>query len=194
MGFLKTIGLSLFAIGLTATQSLATDCSHWQIGRSADRTLPPLSVPAAQIGRALSARDMNDGVQFKSWMKGGDLWLDITRYPGEVTAAVGPRSVMQAGRLAGPGFRRLVLADQGRGVFSIDEPNLRAIGCQFVWNQQGGQNPIALMRMLFQSMRYYESGQPLSNGFNGSLMGDTSLALGLSTKVFMPGWAMSAVQ
>lgn len=194
MQVIRTIQATVL-LGLMASgPANATDCSSWSIGRSTEAYLAPLSVPPAKIGAYLSASQYAGGVKFKSWMKGKELWLDITDYPGSASAAMGPSSVMQVGRLAGPGFTKLVLADGGKGVFSVDEPALRSIGCQFIWGHKGGQNPIALMRMLFRSMKSYQTGQPLSTGFTGALLPDTNLALQINNKVFMPGWALSAVK
>lgn len=188
------IASTFLATLMIAGPAGATDCSGWSIGRSTEDYLEPLSVPPRHIGAYLSASRFSDGVKFKSWMKGDELWLDITEYPGSTTAAAGPRAVMQVGRLAGPGFTRLVLADRGQGVFVFDEPDIRAIGCQFIWGREGGQNPIALLRMMYRSMKYYQSGQPVSTSFTGALLPDTSLALNIGSKVFMPGWALSALK
>ncbi len=45
------------------------------------------------------------------------------------------------------------------------------------WGREGGQNPIALMRDLYKSMRHYETDQLITTHFKGLLLGDTDLAL-----------------
>ena len=101
---------------------------------------------------------------------------------------------MQAGRLADERFQRLVLAEAETGIFVIEEPALRAIGCRFIWGREGGENPIALIRDLFRNLVWYESGRPLSVRFSGSLLGDTSLAMSLNNELLIPKWVMSAVK
>ncbi|MEY8802147.1 hypothetical protein AB9K35_17860 [Leisingera sp. XS_AS12] len=189
----RSAGLTLAAILATASPALATGCDAWPQFASSAPYLEPLSVPAKDIGGHLNGWEWSDGMQFASRLHGSELWLDITQFPGNATAAAASRSVMQLGRIADEDFATLVLAEGDAGLFSISEPELRAIGCQFIWGKEGGQNPIALMRDLYKALRHYESGAPLSTGFNGSLLGDTNLALQLNNKIVLPQWAMSAV-
>lgn len=188
---LKTGVLAALLLGSAQTVG-ATDCSAWPIGSSPEAYMAPLSVPADRIGARLT--EISDGVQVTSELKGDELWIDITEYPGDLTAAAAPRIVLQTGRLAGPGFSRLVLADGGQGVFSLSEAEARMLGCQFQWGVRGGENPIHLLREMYKAMRFYETGQLISTNFTGSLMGDTSLALNLNNEVFLPRWVLSSVK
>jgi hypothetical protein len=153
-----------------------------------------LSVPAGNIGEHLNASVWSEGVMFQSDLKGRDLWLDITHFPGTPTAAKAPAAIIQVGRLADDGFDRLVLAQGDQGLFVIERGALRDIGCQFIWGREGGQNPIALMRDLYRQMSLYDSGMPLGRGFTGSLLGDTSLALRINNEVLLPAWVAADVQ
>lgn len=177
-----------------ATGAQAMDCSEWAHFSSSEEFLEPLSVPAKKIGKHLTSSEYSDGVVFSSRRKGKDVWLDIEKFPGTTTAIAGTRAIMMAGRLMDENFERLVLEDDGKPVFAISEPDLRAVGCQFIWAREGGQNPIALMRELYRAMVWYEDGRPMSAQWNGSLLGDTTLAASLSVDVLMPEWAMSAVE
>ncbi len=177
-----------------ATSAGATGCEKWSRFASQDDYLEPHSVPAAKIGKHLSASEWSQGIEFKSTRHGKEVWLDITSYPGETTAAGGSRAIMMVGRLMDENFEKLVLAEAGKGIFVISEPELRAIGCRFIWGKEGGENPIALMRELFKALRWYEGDRPLSTAWNGSLFGDTNNAISLHSEVLMPEWAMSAVK
>jgi len=178
---------------LSATSAEATSCSSWPQFSSTEGYLEPLSVPAGKIGDHLSASPHMDELKFTSELRDTELWLDIVDLPGEATAAAVPRAIMMTGRLTDDSFDTLVLMDQGQGIFALSEPDLRAIGCQFIWGREGGQNPIALMRDLYRSMTDYPTGLPLSTAFNGSLMGDTMLAVRLNNEQLVPKWALSAL-
>jgi hypothetical protein len=177
---------------IVAQGARATDCSAWPIGASSEAYMAPLSVPADRIGARLM--EISGGVQVSSELKGDELWIDITEFPGDVTAAAAPRIVMQAGRLAAPEFSLLVMSDSGRGIFSLNEADARRVGCQFQWGVEGGENPIHLLREMYKAMRFYETDRPVTTGFTGSLLGDTGLALNLNNEVFLPQWVMSAVK
>ncbi|WP_154667701.1 hypothetical protein [Leisingera caerulea] len=189
----RCAGMTLAAILATAAPAFATGCDAWPQFSSNDPYLEPLSVPAKDVGEHLSDWEWSEGMQFTSRLHGSELWLDITHFPGNTTAAGVSRSVMHLGRVADEDFATLVLAEGDTGLFSISEPELRAIGCQFIWGKEGGQNPIALLRELYKALRHYETGAPLSSGFTGHLLGDSTLALELNNKIVLPQWAMSAV-
>ena len=171
----------------------ATDCSQWPHFSSTEDYLEPLSVPATKIGQHLTASEHADGIVFSSRRRGADIWLDIETYPGATVAIAGTRAIMIAGRLMDENFKRLMLEDDGTPIFAISEPDLRAVGCQFIWASEGGQNPIALMREFYKAMVWYEDGAPLSDQWNGSLMGDSTLAARLNAEALIPKWIMSAV-
>lgn len=170
------------------------DCSSWSRFSSHEKYLAPLSVPAGSIGAHLTASEWSEGVRFTSELRDGDIWLDITHFPGTTTAARASSVIMMVGRLADDTFDRLVLANGTKGLFVIEREPLREIGCQFIWGREGGQNPVALLRDLYQNMAYYETGQPLSTNFNGSLLGDSTLALRLNNEVMLPAWVLDDIQ
>lgn len=178
---------------LASTSASATDCRAWSRFDSSEAYLEPLSVPAGDIGEHLSASQWSRGITFTSVMKGDELWVDITSFPGETTAAAAPAAIMQIGRLADDSFKTLVLSDGEKGLFAIDEPDIRAVGCKFIWGRQGGENPVALLRDLYPPMRWYETGAPITTAWNGSLLGDSQLAMRIGTEVLIPKWVMSAV-
>jgi hypothetical protein len=180
-------------ICLPATQGMATDCSSWGRFSTTSADLEPLSIAAAKIGPHLSEINTSDHVRMSSQLKGGELWLDVDELAGTTSLVAFPRMIFQTGRLADESFDLLVLADGDRGLFSLKETELRAMGCQFIWGREGGQNPIALMRDLYKSMRHYETDQLISTHFNGSLLGDTNLALRLNNEVVLPAWIKSAI-
>lgn len=171
----------------------ATDCSRWKRFAASEPYLRPLSVPAADIGAHLTASVYSEGIEFVSTLRGTELWLDITRFPGATSAAGAPRAILHVGRLADEAFDTLVLADGQEGKFTITEPELRRLGCRFIWGREGGENPIALLREMYQVMRHYETGHLLSRRFTGHLLGDTSLAMDLNNTLLIPQWALSAV-
>mgnify|MGYP006281628591 CR=1 FL=1 len=187
----RILGLLL---ACSAGQAAATDCSAWPRFASSEPYLKPLSVPAAEIGAHLTASSWSDGVEFSSEMRGRDLWLDITHFPGQTSAAAAPAAIMRTGRLADNSFDRLVLSHDGTGLFSINRGPLREIGCRFIWGREGGENPIALLRELYQQLSYYETGQSRGSGFNGSLLGDTHRALQLNNEVLLPAWVIEDVR
>lgn len=181
-------------ITVLAGPAAARDCSEWPRFSSSQAYLQPLSVPASEIGDHLTASKWSDGIQVTSQRQGKDIWLDITHFPGTTTAAAGPRIIMMAGRLADESFSNLVLSDHGNGIFLISEPDIRSIGCRFIWGVEGGENPIALLREMYAKMVWFETHQPLSTRWNGSLLGDTMTATSINNDIVIPKWVMSAVK
>ncbi|SLN51925.1 hypothetical protein AQS8620_02250 [Aquimixticola soesokkakensis] len=190
----KTLTVFATVLFLAGAPALATDCSAWPRFSASEPALAPLSVKAGNIGPHLSDSPHSDGVKLSSKLKGRDLWIDITAFPGTTSAVVAPRMVMQLGRLADESFDRVVLADDSEGLFTLTEPEVRMIGCQFIWGREGGQNPIALMREMYRAMRHYGSGAPITTAFTGRLLGDTSLAMQINNEIVLPKWVISAVQ
>lgn len=191
---LQTLVVIAAAFTTVATTASATDCSAWSRFSTNRAYLEPLSVDTSEVGSFFSSYKYAGGVQLSSEMRSDELWIDITEFPGDTTAAAASRIVMQIGRLVEDDFNALVLAEGQTGLFRVPEPELRRIGCQFIWGIEGGENPIALMRELFKSMEHYETGKPVSTNWNGSLLGDTTLALDINNTLFLPKWVMSAVR
>jgi len=188
------LGITCLIATLIAGSANATDCAAWPRFSSSEAYLTPLSVEVSKVGEFFSSYEYSQGIQFTSEMRGSELWLDIVEFPGTTTAAGAPRVVMQIGRLVKDDFETLVLSEDGEGLFAISEDNLRNIGCQFIWGREGGQNPIALIRELYKQMEYYETRLPLSTRWNGSLLGDTTLAMTLNNDLVLPKWVVSAIQ
>lgn len=194
MNFFRSAFCAVLYVSSLAGPAAATDCAQWARFSSTQEYLQPLAVPADRIGSHLSASEWSSGVEIESEMHGDELWIDITSFPGDTTAAAGPRAIMMVGRLADESFSHLVLSDAGTGLFAISEPDIRSIGCQFIWGVEGGQNPIALMREMYAAMTHYGTGQPLSTRWNGNLLGDTTIAINVNNEIVLPGWVMSAVE
>lgn len=94
----------------------------------------------------------------------------------------------------GGDFDALVLVDNGTPIFLVDEGIAREVGCQFIWGREGGENPIHLLRILMKNLKRYDTGQPVTTGFTGHLLGDTTLAMRVNNEVLAQEWAISAVQ
>jgi hypothetical protein len=190
----RSLMKALLCVYLGLPSILFADCSAWPRFASTEEYLKPLSVEAVAIGPHLSASEYTQGVELHSEIRGDELWLDVVKYPGTTSAAIAPALIMRVGRLADDNFQSLVLAHEGNGLFKIERGDLRKIGCRFIWGREGGENPIVLMRELYQKLTYYETGAPLSRSFTGSLMGDTGLALNLNNEIVLPAWIFEDVK
>ena len=193
--FMKLVSkfCSIAILFSAATAAQATDCSKWPRFSSSEAYLKPLSVPAEDIGEFLTASKFTDGIVFNSTRHDDEIWLDIKSFPGTTSAATATRSLMIAGRLMDENFKALVLEDDGKPIFSISQSQIRYIGCRFIWDREGGENPIALIREFYKALSWYPGGRPISTNWTGSLIGDTSLAVSLGNEVVMPQWAISAL-
>lgn len=136
-----------------------------------------------------------EGIKFGIEVKPDELWIDVLEYPGEVTVAAASRILFIIGRIADGEFGSLVLADANEGLFRISEDDIRAIGCQFVWGDEGrGQNPIALLRDFADVLTYYDTERRVALPFNGSLLGDTSKAMAVLNEAVNPQWVLRTVE
>lgn len=174
--------------------SFATDCTAWARFSTSDPHQQPLSVSLDKLQNHLNASPLNKGIIYGVSQKGRTLELDVLHFPGTVEALAGLRTVFQIGRIADESFDTLVFVDAQERLFSIAEPELRSLGCQFIWGRKGGQNPIALMRLFFHALKDAQTGRPAVAGFTGSLLGDTNLALSAHNEIFLPRWVLSAVE
>ena len=135
-----------------------------------------------------------EGIGFAVKNTSKEVWVDITTYPGEVTLLAATRVVFILGRMVKPGYDYLVLADNGEPVFKIGYDDIHRIGCQFVWGEEGGQNPIALIRDFVDSLRYYSNGARVAPEFPGSLFGDTNIAVSTMNEIVNPQWVLRSVK
>jgi hypothetical protein len=197
MQIFRTYGFSsLISLCFLVQTSIAsaTDCSSWSQFSSSNQALAALSVPIASIQDHLNGLPTSEGVIFDVELKQRELWVDVVYVPDQATAISGLRAMMQMGRLVQGDFDRVVFSDDIKGVYQIPEPILREIGCQFIWGQEGGQNPIYLIRFFFENLEFYPNGEKAVNGFTGHLLGDTSRAMDYHTAGFVPAWMLTALQ
>lgn len=192
MSNFKALAVVISAI-FSPTLVYATDCSAWSRFSSTEEYLSPLSLKPNDLAVALNTSEYSSGLEVSIMQRGTELWLDITRFPGDAPVVTGTAAIMKVGRLLDADFEKIVLADNDTPLFFIEEPVLREIGCQFIWGREGGENPIHLMRILMKNLIRYETGQPVTTGFTGHLLGDTTLAMRINNEVLAPEWAMSAV-
>lgn len=152
------------------------------------------SVKVSQLGEFLGSFPTAEGVKFDIDVRPEELWVDVVEYPGDVTVAAASRILFIIGRVADGEFGKLVLADEGEGIYQISEADIRAIGCQFVWGVEGrGQNAIALVRQLADNLEYYGTGQRVGRRFTGAPLGDTMAALDVLNNFINPNWVMRTV-
>ena len=185
---------SLFVFSGTSNPALATDCSAWAQFSSKDPALQPQSVSVSDIQNYINGLATSEGVVFDIEQKDTELWIDIVYVPDNATVISGLRAVMQIGRLVSGDFEKVVLSDDGKGIYQLPEPKVREIGCQFIWGAEGGQNPIYLIRVFFENLELYPDAQRAVSGFTGHLMGDTNVAMEYHNNQFATQWLLSALQ
>lgn len=188
--------LSLLAmlVCAAAAPAYATDCSAWPEFQTSEPNLAPQSLALSDLQKTLNAGDEAEGMIFEFQEVDGDIWMDVGYVPGEASALAGLRTAYMAFRLLSDDFDEFVFSDGDTGLYKIAEPKAREIGCQFIWGREGGQNPIYLMRVFYESLLNFEDGQPAVVGFNGSLMGDTNLAMTFNNEVFVQNWLLTALE
>lgn len=151
------------------------------------------SVPASEIDNFVERSDFSDGFRTKTIVKGDELWIDIVEYPGTTTAAAATRIAFIIGRAIKGSPEKIVFADGDKAVFSVPSIKLKDIGCQFSFGEEGGENPIALMREFFSSMTKVDTGKSFSEVFTGNLFADTNSAFMINNEFFVKDWVLSAV-
>lgn len=178
----------------TSFPAFSTDCSAWPEFSSNAPDLQPQSIAVSDIQNYINGLETSEGVVLDIEQSGKELWIDVVYLPDNATVISGLRAVMQIGRLISGDFEKVVLSDDGKGIYQLPEPKLREIGCQFIWGYEGGQNPIYLIRVFFESLENYPDGQKAVTGFTGQLLGDTNLAMEYHNNQFARQWLLSALQ
>lgn len=172
----------------------AADCSEWSQFRSSNPKLAPQSVSIGDIQNYMNTIETSEGVIFDIEQRQAEIWIDIVFVPDDATMVSGLRAVMQMGRILAGDFDRIVLSDEGTGVYQLPEAKFREIGCQFVWGEEGGQNPIYLIRLFFQNLEIHPTGTKAVSGFTGHLLGDTTRAMDYHNQQFARSWILSGLQ
>lgn len=191
---LAWLALLATSLCLAAGVSRAADCTAWRAASTAFGDPRSALVPAGEVGRAMSAAASLKGLAFTSELRGRELWLDVTRFPATGRLTEVAHALLIVANLTDDSFNLLVLADEGRGLFAISEPDLRAAGCLFLHAAPGAANPLQLLHDLARGLGDYRSGAPLATGFGGGLRNDTELALSVVGDVILPQWALSAMR
>lgn len=190
----KAVLGALVAFSGTSFPAFSTDCSAWVEFSSKDPALQPQSVAVSDIQNYINGLETSEGVVFDIEHADKELWIDVVYVPDNATVISGLRAVMQLGRLVSGDFEKVVLSDDGKGIFQLPEPEMREIGCQFIWGTEGGQNPIYLIRVFFENLETYPDGRKAVSGFTGHLMGDTNLAMEYHNNQFATQWLLPALQ
>lgn len=173
--------------------ALAGPCPG-QMFAAKNETAPPTSTAPADIAAFVAAAPWAEGVRVSVEERGTELWVDVTDFPGNITAAAAPRTAWLIGRIMDTSAATVVFADADEALFQIAAPVLKDIGCRFVVGEQARENPVALMREFYDAMMRYGSGQRIAGRFTGSLLGDTTTAMTANNEVFVPEWVLSAVK
>lgn len=154
----------------------------------------PNAIALPELEAHLNQLSVAEGIGFDIELKDDGLWIDVTEYPGNVTLAAASRVLFIIGRITDGQFGSMVLSDNGKGVFRISEPDIRAIGCQFVWSVPNhGENPIVLVREFADALTYYDTGGRVALPYNGSPLGDTQKALSVLNDALVPKWVLKTV-
>lgn len=182
------------AIGLFPSLSAADTCPGQIFSAKPDLTAPG-SVPNGALASYVNEnRSWADGIKISVDQRDDELWLDVTEYPGTAAVAAAMRVVWLLARVSSGNQKRLVFADEGRGLFQIDSAVAKDIGCRFVIGENGGENPIALMREFYDALEVFQTGRRVAPLYNGSLLGDTMTAMTVNNEIFVPKWIVSAVK
>lgn len=186
-----TLALVALTFCIAAGASRADVCNAPRLATAASEAPGRNQVPAGEIGPALAAAPSLRDLAFTSELHGRELWLDVTRFPATGRLTEVAQALLGVARLADDTFDLLVLADNGRGLFAISEPDLRAAGCSYLGAAPGVVNPLQMLHDLARGFGDYRTGKPLATGFGGGLRADTELALSVVGDVILPQWALS---
>jgi|JI7StandDraft_1071085.scaffolds.fasta_scaffold307921_1 hypothetical protein len=172
----------------------ASTCGSDLLAGSIDLTAPDSVGNDGLADFVNSGPSWTEGVKVSIEEQGDELWVDVTEYPGAASLAAAVRIAWLIGRVSSGSHQSVVFSDEGKGLYVIDETTLAHIGCRFVVEQEGGENPIVLMREFYDALLTYEDKTRVAPEYNGSLLGDTNTALTVNNEVFVPGWVLSAIK
>jgi hypothetical protein len=124
----------------------------------------------------------------------GALCLDIVGLSEDARPVDVLRGIWIAGRMVEEDFSEMRLIDGQTILYRLPWERIREIGEAFVWGEEaGGQNPIHLQRMFVEALRRADASR-VAPFMNGSLLGDTSIALDVINKDLVPRFALSALE
>ncbi|BCB08135.1 hypothetical protein HHSLTHF2_20250 [Vreelandella venusta] len=182
--------LCCFAIFLFVTISVHGSDAIFE---SDDPEKLPFSVPVSQIQQRINLAPSADGIVMSIDYNGNVLNLDIKKIPGDTSIAAVLRVVMMIGRLVEQDYDEMRFVDDEDVIFTIRGSEIKEIGRQFVWGEQGkGQNPIHLTRLFADSLRTPD-GNRVSPPMTGSLLGDTRNAMETINQRFHPEWTLRSL-
>ncbi len=185
-----TVIASIAAL-LSTTAASASGCdASYKSGTLAEHR--PGYVAVDDLQEFMDENDIAGGITYSFEEKDDELWIDIEEVSSETSGVVVARNLFVFGRVLDKDYRKFILSDEGAGVFSISGPKLQSIGCQFVWKEDRGENPIVLLRALADNLTYHDSGSRVAPPFNGSLLGDTKAAMDTLSGNMVPQWVLSA--
>ncbi|WP_445012007.1 hypothetical protein [Vreelandella stevensii] len=153
----------------------------------------PFSVSVSEIQQRINLDPSADGIIMSIDYDGNALNVDIKKIPGDTSIAAVLRVVMMIGRLVEQDYDEMHFVDDEDVIFIIEGSEIKEIGRQFVWGEQGkGQNPIHLTRLFADSLRTPD-GNRVSPPMTGSLLGDTRNAMETINQRFHPEWTLRSL-
>lgn len=147
---IRSAALAALTVASFGGPAMAGSCPG-QMFVAKNETAPPTSVNAADIAAFVAAAPWAEGVRVTAEERGAELWLDVTEFPGNTTAAAAPRTAWLVGRIMDTDVATVVFSDADQALFQIEARALKDIGCRFVVGEEAGENPIALMREFYDA-------------------------------------------
>lgn len=157
--------------------------------QSIDAAKKPFSVPLSQLEERINSDPFASGAEFKIRASGRILRVDLVSIPGETSVAAVMRCIFMIGRLGEEKYDEMRFSDGGTDTFLIAGEKIREIGEQFLWGEEGGQNPIHLLRLFADSLRYPDGSRVIAP-LTGSLLGDTSRSINAINDIFHKNWTL----
>src|SRR4051812_34538682 len=188
--------IALMAV-LGANAAVANEVPYWlhsQAFEAHDPVRKAHSISVAEIDNYVNTEEASTGVTWKVQpCHGPALCLDVVHLKGTSRPLDVVRGIWIVGRMVSEDFPEMDLVDGDKVVYRIDWKRIREVGKAFVWKEEGnGQNPIHLNRMFVDSLRNAD-GSHAAHPMNGSLMGDTMIAIKFMTDELTPKFALSAL-